>query len=151
MSMTLARKFKSFYIFTLISLTALIVSCAVGDDKTPGTISDLTSDEITRLLGFTAPGDNGQSGTVTIYFPRYYSDEQVAEILGVPNLDGVPFPEIQEAVIDNFKDATQVPDFQVPQPAGNPETFLSPRLDRRFLATLERGRAFDPASERKVC
>lgn len=127
--MTLARKFKSFYIFTLISLTALIVSCAVGDDKTPGTISDLTSDEITRLLGWTAPGDNSQSGTVTIYFPRFYSDEQVAEILGVPNLDGVPFPEIQEAVIDNFKDATQVPDFQVPQSAGNPETFLSPRLD----------------------
>jgi len=127
--MTLARKFKSFYAFTLISLTALIVSCAVGDDKTPGTISDLTSDEITRNLAWTAPGDNGQSGTVTIYFPRYYSDEQVAEILGVPNLDGVPFPEIEEAVIDNFKDATQVPDFQVPQSAGNPETFLSPRLD----------------------
>ncbi|HSC34065.1 MAG TPA: hypothetical protein VLG45_02225, partial [Thermodesulfobacteriota bacterium] len=117
--MTLARKFKSFYFFTLISLIAMLVSCAVGDDKTPGTISDLTSDEITRLLGWTAPGDNGQSGTVTIYFPRFYSDEQVAEILGVPNLDGVPFPEIQEAVRDNFKDATQVPDFQVPQPAGN--------------------------------
>ncbi|MCI0480245.1 MAG: hypothetical protein L0213_01500, partial [Candidatus Dadabacteria bacterium] len=127
--MTLDRKFKSFYLFTIISLTALIVSCAVGDDKTPGTISDLTSDEITRLLGWTAPGDNGQSGTVTIYFPRFYSDEQVAELLGVPNLDGVPFPEIQEAVIDNFKNATQVPDFQVPQSAGNPETFLSPRLD----------------------
>ena len=127
--MTLARKFKSLYIFTLISLAAILVSCAVGDDKTPGTISDLTSDEITRLLGWTAPGDSGNSGTVTIYFPRYYDDEQVAEILGVPNLDGVPLSEIQEAVIDNFKNATQVPDFQVPQSAGNPETFLSPRLD----------------------
>ncbi len=127
--MTLARIFRSFYIFTLISLTALVLSCAIGDDKTPGTISDLTSDELTRLLAWTAPGDNGQSGTVTIYFPRFYDDEQVAEILGVPNLDGVPFSEIEQAVIDNFGDATQVPDFQVPQSAGNPETFLTPRLD----------------------
>ncbi len=66
---------------------------------------------------------------MTIYFPRFYSDVQVAEILGVPNLDGVPFSEIQNAVIDNFKNATQVPDFQEPQPAGSPESFLSPRLD----------------------
>jgi hypothetical protein len=127
--MTLARKLKPYYICMCISLAALLISCAVGDDKTPGTITDLTSEEITRLLSWTAPGDNGNSGTVTIYFPRFYSDEQVAEILGVPNLDGVPFAEIQEAVIDNFKDATQVPDFQVPQPAGSAETFLSPRLD----------------------
>jgi len=128
--MTLARRLKSLYLFSFISVfVLLIVSCAVGDDKTPGTISDLTADELTRLLEWTAPGDNGNSGTVTIYFPRYYSDQQVAELLGVPNLDGVPFDVIQDTVIDNFKDATQVPDFQEPQRAGSPESFLTPRLD----------------------
>ena len=127
--MKLACRLKPFYLFTCISILSLLISCAVGDDKTPGTISDLTADELTRLLAWTAPGDNGNSGTVTIYFPRYYSDQQVAEILGVPNLDGVPFGVIQETVIDNFKDATQVPDFQSPQSAGNPENFLTPRLD----------------------
>lgn len=127
--MKLACRLKSFYLFTCISILTMLISCAVGDDKTPGTISDLTVEELTRLLEWTAPGDNGNSGTVTIYFPRYYSDQQVAELLGVPNLDGVPFEVIQETVIDNFKDATQVPDFQEPQKAGSPESFLTPRLD----------------------
>ncbi|HVY56158.1 MAG TPA: hypothetical protein VHC46_10425, partial [Thermodesulfobacteriota bacterium] len=128
--MKLARRLKSLYLFTFVSIFVLsIVSCAVGDSKNPGTISDLTIDELTRLLEWTAPGDNGNKGTVTIYFPRYYTDQQVADILGVPNLDGVPFNNIQNAVINNFKNATQVPDFQEPQSAGNPESFLSPRLD----------------------
>ncbi len=127
--MKFGRKLKSIYIFACISIFALVVSCAVGDSSTPGTISDLTADLITRLLNWTAPGDNGNSGTVTIYFPRYLDDGQVAEILGVPNLDGVPFSEIQDAVIDNFKDATQIPDFEAPLPAGSAESFLTPRLD----------------------
>jgi len=127
--MKFSRKLKSISILSCLSVIALLVSCAVGDSKTPGTISDLTTDEITRLLNWTAPGDNGNSGKVTIYFPRFLNDVQVADILGVPSLDGVPFSEIQNAVIDNFKNATQVPDFQQPQPAGSPESFLSPRLD----------------------
>ena len=128
--MKLACRQKSLCLLTCVSVfMLLIVSCAVGDKNNPGTISDLTIDELTRLLEWTAPGDNGNQGTVTIYFPRYFSDQQVADILGVPNLNGVPFDEIQNAVIDNFNDATQVPDYQVPQSAGNTENFLSPRLD----------------------
>ena len=127
--MKFSRKLKSVFILSCFGFIALFVSCSVGDSKSPGTISDLSAAEITRLLSWTAPGDNGNSGKVTIYFPRFLSNVQVADILGVPSLEGVPFPEIQNAVIDNFKNATQVPDFQEPQPAGSPESFLSPRLD----------------------
>ncbi|MEQ9620166.1 MAG: hypothetical protein RIG61_13475 [Deltaproteobacteria bacterium] len=120
---------KSRYRVTLLTLILLITSCAIGDDTPPARITDLTSDVVTRVLSWTAPGDNGNSGRATIYFPRFLDDEQVAEILGVPNLDGVPFVEIEAAVIENFDDATQVPDFEQPEPAGSPETFLTPRLD----------------------
>jgi len=113
------------YLFALL----LVVSCAVGDDTPPATITDMTSDQTTRLLNWTAPGDNGNNGKATIYFVRYYDNEQVAEILGVPNLDGVPFFEIEEAVRNNFDKATQIPDFQQPDVAGSPQSFLAPRLD----------------------
>lgn len=107
----------------------LVVSCAVGDDSSPGTISDLSSTEISRLLNWTAPGDKGNKGRATIYFIRFYDDEEVAEILGVPNLDGVPFLVIEEAVRDNYDEATQIPDFQRPDVAGTPQEFVTPRLD----------------------
>lgn len=113
------------YIFSIL----LIVSCAIGDDTPPATITDLSSDEVSRLLDWTAPGDNGNNGKATIYFIRYYDNEEVAEILGVPNLDGIPFIVIEEAVRDNYGDATQIPDFQQPDVAGSPQTFLTPRLD----------------------
>lgn len=127
--MKFIRSLKSRYRVTLLALILLITSCAIGDDTPPATITDLTSDVITRILNWTAPGDNGNSGRATIYFPRFLDDEQVAEILGVPNLDGVPFLEIEAAVIENFDDATQVPDFAQPEPAGSPDSFLTPRLD----------------------
>ena len=107
----------------------LIIACTVGDDTPPATITDLTSDELPRLLEWTAPGDSGNSGTATIYFVRYFDQDQVAEILGLPNLDGVPFLVIEEAVRNNFKDATQIPDFQQPDVAGTPQSFVTPRLD----------------------
>jgi hypothetical protein len=106
-----------------------MVGCAVGDENHPGMIDDLSSDTLARLLQWTAPGDNGNSGRATIYFPRYFETEEIEEILGVPSLDGVPFIEIEETVRNNFDTATQVPDFDQPQKAGSPESFLVPRID----------------------
>jgi hypothetical protein len=119
---------------SILSLFALfvalpIISCTVGDKPPPATIEDLTIDEISRNLAWTAPGDSGNSGRATIYFPRFYDNTEIAEILGVPSLDDIPFDVIEAAVQDNFDGATQVPDFEQPEPAGEPETFLAPRLD----------------------
>jgi hypothetical protein len=127
--MKFSLKLQSILILSFLSLISLIVSCSVGDSTPPGTITDLSSDEVARLLNWTAPGDDGDKGRATIYFPRFFSDAQVAAILGVPNLNGVPFSEIESAVQDNFDNATQVPDFDEPQPAGSAESFLTPRLD----------------------
>ena len=118
-------------IYAIIPMLLLMfaVSCSVGDSNPPGTIEDLSADEVTRNLNWTAPGDSGNTGRATIYFPRFYDNTEVAEILGLPNLDGVPFSEIQAAVQDNFSGATQVPDFAQPEPAGDPDSFLTPRVD----------------------
>jgi len=116
---------KNSYIFAIL----FIVSCAIGDGTPPATTTDLSVEQVNRLLSWTAPGDSGNSGQATIYFVRYYNNLEVAEILGVPNLDGVPFLVIEEAVRDNFNNATQIPDFQQPDPAGTPQTFVTPRLD----------------------
>jgi len=110
-------------------LVMSLISCSVGDSQSPGKINDLSADEVSRNLNWTAPGDSGNTGRATIYFPRFLDNTEVAEILGVPNLDGVPFSEIQAAVQDNFADATQIPDFERPEPAGSPESFLTPRVD----------------------
>ncbi|GJM16456.1 MAG: hypothetical protein DHS20C13_17830 [Thermodesulfobacteriota bacterium] len=113
------------YLFAIL----FIISCAVGDDTPPATTTDLSSEEVSRLLNWTAPGDDGNKGRATIYFIRFYDNEEVAEILGVPNLDGVPFFEIEEAVRNNYDDAAQIPDFQRPDVAGTPQSFLTYRLD----------------------
>ncbi len=113
------------YLFAIL----FIVSCAIGDSTPPATITDLSSVEVSRLLNWIAPGDDGNKGRATIYFFRYYDNQEVAEILGVPNLDGVPFLVIEEAVRDNFNNATQIPDFQQPDVAGSSQSFLAPRLD----------------------
>ncbi len=113
------------YLFAIL----FIVSCAIGDGTPPATITDVSSVEVSRLLNWIAPGDDGNKGRATIYFFRYYDNQEVAEILGVPNLDGVPFLVIEEAVRDNFSNATQIPDFQQPDVAGSSQSFLAPRLD----------------------
>ena len=113
------------YLFVIL----FIVSCAIGDGTPPATITDVSSVEVSRLLNWIAPGDDGNKGRATIYFFRYYDNQEVAEILGVPNLDGVPFLVIEEAVRDNFNNATQIPDFQQPDVAGSSQSFLAPRLD----------------------
>ncbi len=114
---------------TFIMISLIVVSCTVGDSTPPGTIEDLIISTVNRLLNWTAPGDDGNSGRATIYFIRFMDDTQVAEILGLPNLDNVPFSEIQDTVINNFGVATQIPDFKRPQNAGSPEMFPAPRLD----------------------
>ena len=121
----------SFNFFAIIPvlMVFLLISCSVGDDTPPATIEDLSADETTRNLNWTAPGDSGNTGRATIYFPRFLDNTEVAEILGVPNLDDVPFAVIQETVQDNFNQATQIPDFEQPEPAGEPESFLTPRVD----------------------
>jgi len=123
--------FKQKFLLSLsfLFLVLLITSCSVGDSSSPGTITDLTADPVSRLLNWTAPGDDGDSGRATIYFIRFFDNEEVAAILGVPSLEGVPFVEIEEAVRDNFNDATQIPDFQRPDVAGSPQSFVAPRLD----------------------
>lgn len=113
------------YLFAIL----LITSCAVGDGTPPATTDDLSSEEVTRLLNWTAPGDNGNRGRATIYFIRYYDNTEIAEILGVPNLDNVPFLVIEETVRNNYNNATQIPDFQRPDVAGTAQQFVTPRLD----------------------
>ena len=113
------------YLFAIL----FIISCAVGDDTPPATITDLSSEEVSRLLDWTAPGDNGNQGRATIYFIRFYDNEEVAAILGVPNLDGVPFLEIEEAVGWLWGLPAMFTDFQQPDVAGTPQSFLAPRLD----------------------
>ena len=126
---------------TFIMISLIVVSCTVGDSTPPGTIEDLIISTVNRLLNWTAPGDDGNSGRATIYFIRFMDDTQVAEILGLPNLDNVPFSEIQDTVINNFGVATQIPDFKRPQKAGSPEIFPAPRLDitglTRFFYSIQ--------------
>ncbi|MGQ0793568.1 MAG: hypothetical protein ACT4NX_05700 [Deltaproteobacteria bacterium] len=125
---------------------ALVISCGgggggirVGDDSDPAAIANFTS-AFGRLLGWTATGDDGNSGIVRIYDVRYFEDSEVAAILGVPSLAGASLASIQQAVQSNFDDATQVEDEPEPSAAGSIETFLFPRIDitgaRRFFAAI---------------
>lgn len=127
--MKFVLKVKSLLSLSFLFFVLFTTSCSIGDSDPPGTITDLTVDTISRVLDWTAPGDNGNSGRATIYFIRFFDNQEVAAILGVPNLDGVPFIEIEEAVQDNYNDAAQIPDFQRPDVAGSPQSFLVPRLD----------------------
>jgi hypothetical protein len=116
---------------------------SIGDDEGPSTIEDLNFDLATRLLAWTAPGDDGNSGRARVYDIRFFQDTEVAELLGlsVDKLDTVPFSEIQEKVQDNFSEATQLLDEPEPDKAGTPENFLITRLDtlgtRRFFFVME--------------
>jgi hypothetical protein len=118
-------------LFLVLSLT--ISSCdsgiRVGDDTPPATTEDLSFDPLTKLFNWTAPGDDGNSGTATIYFFRFLDETQVEDILGVDSLDGVPFSTIEEAVQDNFNDATQMVNQLEPERAGTPQSLPVIRLD----------------------
>ena len=114
--------FNLLIITTIITIFSLTNSCAVGDGTPPSQIVDLRISSNAKNLKWTAPGDDGDIGTATLYLLRFYTEQQVADILDVPNLDGIPFAVIQKAVQDNFRDATQVPQFLEPQVAGSDET-----------------------------
>jgi hypothetical protein len=113
----------------LLFLVLAFVSCSVGDNTPPNKIIDLDVDIGLRLLGWTAPGDDGKSGKASIYYIRYLDNLQIEEILGVPNLDDVPPEVIQKTVMDNFNKGIQNPAVVPPQNAGLPESFTAPRLD----------------------
>jgi hypothetical protein len=125
-------------------VSLVICSCdtgiSVGDDTPPATTDDFSFDPLSKLLNWTAPGDNGNSGTATIYFIRFLEDTQVEEILGLSSLEGVPFSTIQEVVQNNFNDATQVVNDLNPDKAGTPQSFPVIRLDilgtQRFFFAL---------------
>jgi len=130
----------------------------VGDDTPPSQITDFSISTNNKIFNWTAPGDDGDSGRATLYLLRFFTEEQVEEILGVPSLDDVPFPVIQEAVQNNFRDATQVPQFLAPQNAGLPEITAIPRLElfglERFfysiIANDEVGNSSDPSNVLEV-
>lgn len=120
----------------LLVLTVQVMSCSVGDDKAPAPTPDppdqimgLSEGQTDKVLNWIAPGDDGNTGTATLYLFRYLNTEQVETLLGVNSLDGIEFDIIQETVRDNFAEATQVPFFLSPSKAGSPESFPIPRLD----------------------
>ena len=121
--------FNLLIITTIITIFSLTNSCAVGDDIPPSQIVDLRLSSNAKNLEWTAPGDDGDIGTATLYLLRFYTEQQVADILDVPNLDGIPFAVIQKTVQDNFRDATQVPQFLEPKVAGSDEITSISRID----------------------
>jgi hypothetical protein len=112
----------------------------VGDDSAPARITDLSFDANSRLLSWTAPGDDGNSGRATVYDLRFFDDSEIAELLGVSSLDGVPFDTIAQTVVDNFGKATQIRGEPRPEQAGTLQNFLVDRLDilgsKRFFMAL---------------
>ena len=121
--------FNILIILFVFGALGFINSCTVGDDTPPSQITDFRISSNAKNFEWTAPGDDGDDGRATLYLLRFYTEQQVAEILGVPNLDGVPFAQIQTAVQENFDEATQVPQFLQPQDAGSPETTSISRID----------------------
>ena len=110
-------------------LFPLLVSCSLGDDSSPDTINDVSVDSTGKLLSWTSPGDDGDDGEATLYLIRYLDEQQVSDLLGLPSLNGVSMSEIEQVVVDNFDDATQVSEFIEPQDAGNTEFVSIPRID----------------------
>ncbi|MGI9553525.1 MAG: hypothetical protein ACR2NC_01265 [Thermodesulfobacteriota bacterium] len=144
---------------TILQLSVILfVSCTVGDDTPPAQINNFSISTNNKIFNWTAPGDSGDTGRATLYLLRFFTEMQVAEILGVPNLDGVPFIEIQDAVQSNFSEATQVPQFLAPQDAGSPELTAIPRLVLTGIGTNfysivandETGNSSDPSNVLEV-
>jgi len=94
--MTNYRKLFSILRFLLlVGFLNYALSCSVGDSTPPSQITDLRISANGKNFEWTAPGDDGDSGQATLYLLRFYTEQQVAEILGVPSLDGIPFSQIQ--------------------------------------------------------
>lgn len=110
--------------WVLLSVISVIISCSVGDSTPPARIEDLSLDLMTRQLNWTATGDNGNSGTATIYDLRFSSEPNVAE---------------------DFANATHIENLPRPFRAGEPQFFLLPRLD--ITGTLDFFFALDVRDE----
>ena len=121
--------FKFIMLLFVSAALGFATSCTVGDGTPPSQIVDLRISSNAKNFEWTAPGDDGDKGRATLYLLRFYTEQQVADLLGVPNLNGVPFAVIQTAVQENFDDATQVPQFLQPQEAGSSETTSISRID----------------------
>ncbi|MGH7884556.1 MAG: hypothetical protein ACRENO_02535 [Thermodesulfobacteriota bacterium] len=120
---------KKILMLMAIILLPSLISCSLGDDSSPDTISDLSIDSTGKLLRWTSPGDDGGSGEAILYLIRFFDEMQVRNFLGVPTLEGVPLSDITGVLEDNFDDASQVPEFLEPQEAGNTEFLSIPRID----------------------
>jgi len=121
--------FNLFLIGTIVLILGFTVTCTVGDGTPPNQIVDFRLSSNGKNFEWTAPGDDGDVGRATLYLVRFYTEEQIAEFLGVPNLDGVPFGVIQATVQENFAEASQVPQFLEPQEAGSSEITSISRID----------------------
>ncbi|GIW46378.1 MAG: hypothetical protein KatS3mg078_0255 [Deltaproteobacteria bacterium] len=121
--------YKKVFLRGLYLLLFFLFACSVGDDKSPSMITDLRFEPQTRLLKWTAPGDDGNSGTATIYDIRFFQDTEIAQELGVSSIDELTSSQIEEFVRGNFSEATQVLGEPPPESAGSAESFIVPRLD----------------------
>lgn len=122
-------KLNPIFWILMFAVSAAITSCSVGDNTPPAPIEDLSFNSSSKQLSWTASGDNGNSGTATIYDLRFLLDTQVASLLGLPSLDGVPFSTIQQTVQNNFSNAIHVENLPQPTAAGTTQSFLLPRID----------------------
>jgi FG-GAP repeat protein len=118
----------------ILAASATITSCSsgccgVGDSTPPAPIENLSFNPSSQQLSWTASGDNENSGTATIYDLRFLTDTQVASLLGLPSLAGVPPSTIQKTVQDNFSNASHVENLPQPTVAGTTQSFLLPRID----------------------
>lgn len=116
----------------------ILISCTVGDEDPPSDFL-ITLNENNRTVEFTAPGDDGNTGIITIYDLRYFDEFQLSEIMGSP-VDDVPFSTIEQTVISMFDDAIQIQGEELPQQSGTPQSIFIPRLtpldDTRYYFAL---------------
>lgn len=121
---------NKYYRMVLRLSVILVISCAVGDDSPPAQIDDFSTSSNNKLFGWTAPGDDGNSGKATLYLLRFFDENQVKELLDVSSLESLDDNRAQQAILqNNFHRATQVPRFFAPRDAGSSETASVPRLD----------------------
>lgn len=134
-------KLNPIFWILMFPVLAAITSCSVGDNTPPAPIEDLSFNSSSKQLSWTATGDNGHSGTATIYDLRFLTDTQVASLLGLSSLNGVPFSTIEKTVQDNFSSAIHVENLPKPASAGTTQSFLLPRIDttgtEKFFFTLD--------------
>ena len=103
-------KFNLIFWILMLEVLVVIISCSVGDNTPPAPIEDLSFNPSNKQLTWTASGDNGNSGTATIYDLRY---SQVSA----------------EDVINNFSKAIHIENLPQPTAAGTTQSFLLPRID----------------------